>query len=140
MKKLLLMLLLSATAGINAQTLLEENFNALPTPIVLPTGWTSSNLSSPVGVGSWFAGNVASFTAFNGPDNGYIGVNYQSGAGVSTLNNWLMTPAVTVQNGDVISFYSRVPAGSKTKYFRSRFYKPNRYNRTWFLHYFVFNN
>ena len=113
MKKLLLMLLLSAGAASNAQTLLQENFNSIPTPVVLPTGWTSLNLSSPIGTGGWFAGNVDSFTAFEGPDNGYIGVNFQSGSGLSTLNNWLMTPPVTVQNGDVVSFYSRVPAGSQ---------------------------
>ena len=112
MKKLLLLLLLSAGAGINAQTLLQENFNSLATPIVLPTGWTQLNLSSPIGTNGWFAGNTASFTAFDGPDNGYIAVNFQSGTGVSTLNNWLMTPTVTVQNGDEISFYTRVPAGS----------------------------
>ncbi len=113
MKKLLLLLLISVTAGINAQTLLQENFNALPTPFALPTGWTSTNLSSPVGTGNWFAGNVNSFTAFNGPDNGYIAVNFQSGSGVSTLNNWLMSPVVTVQNGDEISFYTRVPNASE---------------------------
>lgn len=107
------MLLLSAGAASNAQTLLQENFNSIPTPVVLPTGWTSLNLSSPIGTGGWFAGNVDSFTAFEGPDNGYIGVNFQSGSGLSTLNNWLMTPPVTVQNGDVVSFYSRVPAGSQ---------------------------
>ena len=113
MKKLLLLLLLSASAGINAQTLLEENFDALPTPFVAPTGWTSTNLSSPIGTGNWFSGNVASFTAFNGPDNGYMAVNYQSGSGVSTLNNWIMTPPITVQNGDEVSFYTRVPDASQ---------------------------
>lgn len=113
MKKLLLSLLvLTVSVGINAQTLLQENFNTLATPIVLPTGWTKTNLSSPIGTGDWFAGNTASFTAFEGPDNGYIAVNYQSGAGTSTLNNWLMTPAVTVQNGDEVSFYTRVPDAS----------------------------
>jgi hypothetical protein len=112
MKKLLLLLLLSSGAGANAQTLLQENFNSLATPIVLPTGWAELNLSSPIGTNGWFAGNTASFTAFDGPDNGYIAVNFQSGTGVSTLNNWLMTPTVTVQNGDEISFYTRVPASS----------------------------
>lgn len=112
MKKLLLLLLLAAGAGVNAQTLLQENFNTFPTPFALPTGWTQLNLSSPIGTAGWFAGNTASFTAFNGPDNGYIAVNFQSGAGLSTLNNWLMTPPVTVQNGDKVSFYTRTPNGS----------------------------
>lgn len=110
MKKLLLLLLVGF--GSNAQSLLQENFDALGSPIALPTGWEMTNQSSPIGTGSWFAGNTASFTSYNGPDNGYIGVNYQSGSGVSTLSNWLMTPPVTVQNGDEVSFYTRVPNGS----------------------------
>lgn len=112
MKKLLLLLLLSAGTVTNAQTLFEQNFDTPPTPFALPTGWNALNLSSPIGTLSWFGGNPANFPAFNGPTNGYILVNYQSGSGVSTLNNWLFTPPVTVQNGDKISFYTRTFTGS----------------------------
>ena len=110
MKKLLLLLMVSA--GLNAQILLQENFDALGSPVTLPTGWTMTNQSSPIGTSSWFAGNPASFTSYNGPDDGYIAVNFQSGSGTSTLSNWLLTPPVTVQNGDEVSFYTRVPSGS----------------------------
>jgi hypothetical protein len=109
MKKLLL-LLFFATHFLFAQTLLQENFDALGSPITLPTGWTMTNQSNPIGTATWFRGNTDSFSAFNGPANGYIGVNFQSGTGTSYLSNWLMTPAVTVQNGDVVSFYTRIPA------------------------------
>lgn len=112
MKKLLLLLLLASSAALNAQTLLEQNFDAPPTPFALPTGWTQLNLSSPIGTTSWFAGNPANYVAFNGPPNGYLLVNFNSGAGVSTLNNWLMSPVVTVQNGDEVSFYTRTFTGS----------------------------
>jgi hypothetical protein len=112
MKKLLLLLLVSTSVTLKAQTLLEENFNTLPTPFVLPIGWTSTNLSSPIGTGSWSAGSTATFNAFEGPATGYLAVNYNSGAGVSTLNNWIMTPTVSVQNGDQVSFYTRVPDAS----------------------------
>lgn len=105
MRKLLLLLLISAFS--KAQTLQEQNFDALGSPINLPAGWTTLNLSSPIGTSSWFRGNPAVFTSFNGPDDGYIGVNFQSGAGTATLNNWLMSPPVTVQNGDEVSFYTR---------------------------------
>ena len=113
MKKLLLILLVTTInfTG-SAQTLLEENFDALGSPITLPTGWTMTNQSSPIGTAQWFRGNTSSFNSFNGPTNGYIAVNYQSGAGVATLSNWLMAPPVTVQNGDEVSFYSRVPSNS----------------------------
>lgn len=108
MKKLLLLSLL-ATNFLFSQTLLQENFDALGSPISLPTGWTITNQSNPVGTATWFRGNTASFSSYNGPADGYIAVNYQSGAGVSDLSNWLMTPTVTVQNGDQVSFYTRVP-------------------------------
>lgn len=113
MKKIYLFLsFIAFSVTSNAQTLLSENFDALGSPIVLPSGWEMLNLSSPIGTASWFRGNTASFTAYEGPTDGYIGVNYQSGSGVATLNNWLMSPAITVQNGDEVSFYSRVPANS----------------------------
>lgn len=105
MKKLLLLLLFSA--GINAQTLSSENFDALGSPIVLPSGWSISNLSSPIGTATWFRGNPTNFVANNGPTDGYIAVNYNSVAGAATINNWLFTPSVTVQNGDEVSFFTR---------------------------------
>ncbi|MFY8069583.1 MAG: choice-of-anchor J domain-containing protein [Flavobacterium sp.] len=108
MKKLLLLLLL-ASNFLFSQTLFQENFDALGSPITLPTGWTMTNLSNPIGTATWFRGNTASFSSYNGPADGYIAVNYQSGAGVSDLNNWLMSPVITVQNGDQVSFYTRVP-------------------------------
>lgn len=110
MKKLLLLLLLTNLSF--SQTLLQEDFNALGSPITLPTGWSVSNQSSPIGTGSWFTGNTEVITAYNGPANGYIAVNFQSGSGASTLSNWLMTPVVTVQNGDEVSFYTRIPANA----------------------------
>ncbi len=96
----------------NSQTLFNENFDALGSPITLPAGWEMLNLSYPIGTKTWFRGNTDSFVAFNGPDNGYIGVNFQSGAYTATLNNWLFSPSVTVQNGDIVSFYTRVPESS----------------------------
>ena len=107
MKKLLLLLLISNFSF--AQILLQENFDALGATITLPTGWTMTNQSNPIGSATWFRGNTDSFSSYNGPADGYIAVNYQSGAGVSDLSNWLMTPVITVQNGDQISFYTRVP-------------------------------
>ena len=114
MKKTLLILLLST---INfwgyAQTLLEENFDALGSPITLPSGWTMTNQSSPVGTSQWFRGNTSSFNSFNGPADGYIAVNFQGGTGVATLSSWLMAPPVTVQNGDEVTFYTRIPSGTE---------------------------
>lgn len=109
MKKLLLLLLFLFSNFLHSQIILQENFDALGDPITLPSGWTMTNQSNPVGATTWFRGNTNAFTSYNGPADGYIAVNYESGAGVSNLSNWLMTPSRTVQNGDEVSFYTRVP-------------------------------
>jgi hypothetical protein len=110
MKKLLLILLFLLSNFLHSQIILQENFDALGSPtITLPPGWTQTNQSSPIGTTGWFRGITSAFTSYNGPADGYIAVNYQSGAGVSNLSNWLMTPSITVQNGDEVSFYTRVP-------------------------------
>lgn len=106
MKKLLLLLMVSA--GLNAQTLSSEGFDALGSPITLPAGWDMLNLSSPSGTASWFNGGTP-FPAYSGA--GFIAVNYLSGSGTATLNNWLFTPVVTVQNGDEVSFFTRTTSG-----------------------------
>lgn len=107
MKKILLLLF---CVHIYAQNLLQENFDNLGTPLTLPSGWSSLNLSSPIGTVSWFNGSTSNFPSYEGA--GYIAVNYQSGSGVSYLSNWLFFPSVTVQNGDEVSFYAR--ASSQT--------------------------
>ncbi|WP_460571075.1 choice-of-anchor J domain-containing protein [Flaviaesturariibacter terrae] len=92
---------------------ISEDFDNITT--LTAAGWSVKNNSNPLGTGSWFQGNTASFTAFNGAGNAYIGVNFQStdANGVGTISNWLIGPNRTFRNGDVISFYSRIPSGTE---------------------------
>ncbi len=60
----------------------------------------------------WFQGNPAAFTSFNGPDNGYVASNYQTVTGANTIDNWLVLPALDVQSGDSLVFWSRSRDGS----------------------------
>ena len=113
-KNLLLASFLFMLLGLNskvsqAQLLINESFN---TVVPLPTGWAQQNLSSPIGSApTWFQGNPATFTAFNGATNAYIGVNFNSVGGANTINNWLFTPQVAIANGNVFSFYTRAATG-----------------------------
>jgi Secretion system C-terminal sorting domain len=112
MKKLLLSLSVFVSfANLGAQNLVTENFDGLTNPIVLPTGWVQTNQSVPVGSIGWFqgGGSTASptFPGFNGGANGYIGCNFNSTTGSNTISNWLISPSIDVQNGDVVSFYTR---------------------------------
>ncbi len=104
MKKLLLSLsLVLAISSTNAQNLTSENFN------VFPATWTKTNQSVPVGAGAWSQGGGTAFTPGGqaGGATSFGLVNYTSVTGDNTISNWLITPSINLQNGDVISFYSR---------------------------------
>lgn len=108
MKQYLLSIILLLSFGIvQAQTLFTENFD------VFPTTWTKTNQSQPIGTSNWQQGNVSAFgTGFNGGATSYASVNYNSvAAGMAgTISNWLISPSISLKNGDVVKFYTR--AGS----------------------------
>ncbi|MFN3345564.1 MAG: choice-of-anchor J domain-containing protein, partial [Chloroherpetonaceae bacterium] len=60
----------------------------------------------------WFQGNTGIFTAYNGPNDGYVASNFQTVTGANTIDNWLVLPALDVQSGDSLVFWSRSPNGS----------------------------
>ena len=106
-KQLLFFAVFLAIGTLQAQTLLTENFD------VFPSAWTKTNQSQPVGTSNWQQGNVSGFgTGFNGGSTSYASVNYNSVAANSagTISNWLITPSISLKDGDVIKFYTR--AGS----------------------------
>ncbi|RYY96861.1 MAG: hypothetical protein EOO11_12430 [Chitinophagaceae bacterium] len=75
-------------------------------------GWTIKNATEPRGSGIWQQGGEVNpwFSAFsnNGSNAGFIGVNtYSTAADEAIISNWLISPEVTFQNGDKISFYTR---------------------------------
>ncbi|HRD57135.1 MAG TPA: choice-of-anchor J domain-containing protein [Ferruginibacter sp.] len=95
------------TSNSKAQLLINEGFST-----VLPSGWAQQNLSTPVGTNpNWFQGNTTVFNAFSGAATSYAACNFNSVAGANTISNWLFTPQVTLANGNVIEFYTRVPTG-----------------------------
>ena len=94
-------LLILVSGVLQSQTLLEENFDAFPVT------WTKTNQSQPIGTSNWQQGNVSTFgTGFNGGATSYVSVNYNSVAAnmAGTISNWLISPVVTLTNGDVIKF------------------------------------
>jgi hypothetical protein len=121
MKKTLLTLSMILTLGlVQAQVILSENFDVAP-----PTTWTMLNLSTPAGTNPlWFQGNPTDpdplvsgpFDSFAGAPNSYMGVNFNSVAGNNTISNWIFTPVVSLQNGDIISFYTRTTTPGATTF------------------------
>lgn len=81
-------------------------------------GWVRINASTPSTATLW---TIASYepdpeNPFGGEEtvgqdgvmNSFALVNYTSTTGAGTISNWLITPTITVQNGDVVSFYTRI--------------------------------
>lgn len=75
-------------------------------------GWRFFNRSADVGPSDWGPGmrGEATFMPYSsrGTNNGYLSTDYQSTAGATeTISNWAVSPAITMQNGDRIIFYTR---------------------------------
>jgi hypothetical protein len=93
-------------APLKAKAQLTENFDNITT--LTAAGWSMQNLSTTIGTqANWFQGNSTVYAAFNGAATSYIGANYNFTTGANTISGWLMTPQMTIRNGDVFTFYSR---------------------------------
>ncbi|MCH8558542.1 MAG: choice-of-anchor J domain-containing protein, partial [Balneolia bacterium] len=92
-------------AGLMAIGEFTEGFADIET---LPgDGWSLQNLSNPVGSTTWFQGNATTFPSFSGEPSHYIGANFNSTGGTGTINTWLLTPEVDMENGTELRFYTR---------------------------------
>jgi hypothetical protein len=70
-------------------------------------GWAQVNNSVPAG-SAWFQGNPGLFAAQSGAADAYAAVNFLSAAnGIGTVDNWLITPELTLSGNTVLSFFTR---------------------------------
>lgn len=107
------------------QTFVEE-FDTVSSAVA--RGWVFVNSSDPKGSNVWQQGGSVSpwFSPYssNGTYAGFIGADYTStSADAGTISNWLISPAITIQNGDKIVFYTRAlqyPAGGDTTDYGNR--------------------
>lgn len=107
MKKILFSLITLGFVTYGSTQTLSEGFDDITT--LAADGWTMTNQSEPQGTSNeWFQGTV--FEPYSGTS--FIAVNYQSTEGEGVISNWLMTPVVTLNDGDEISFFTRVPDDS----------------------------
>ncbi len=110
MRKHLLYPILALLPLVNTAQALQENFDDITT--LGASGWTLTNQSNPIGTSDRFQGNPAVFSSYNGAANSYLGMNFNSTAGAGTISNWVITPAVNVQDGDILAFWTRTTAPS----------------------------
>jgi hypothetical protein len=72
------------------------------------SGWTQVNNSAPPGSG-WFQGGL--FPAQSGPVDSYAAANFLGAAnGSGNVDNWLITPTLTLSGPTVLSFFTRTDA------------------------------
>ena len=74
-------------------------------------GWVFTNLSTPVGT-SWTQGdNTAAFASQAGAPNAYAAANFLSASNIpgdpGSIDNWLITPEITLGGPASLSFYAR---------------------------------
>jgi hypothetical protein len=83
--------------------ILSQGFDDIGT---LP-GWLLPNRSQPAGQ-SWFQGNAGIFPAQAGAPDAYIAANFLSAQdGQGSIDNWLITPELTLSGPTQLSFYTR---------------------------------
>jgi hypothetical protein len=108
---------LTAPPPVPNQSFVEE-FDTVSS--ALARGWQLMNASVPLGGGVWQQGGgippwFAPYSS-SGTYAGFIGADYTStSADQGIISNWLISPAVTLQNGDKIVFYTKgwvIPASA----------------------------
>lgn len=70
--------------------------------------WNKASFTVPLAGAIFGSGDVNTVPVGQaGGDNSFAIVNFNSTTGANTISNWLISPDITVQNGDVVSFYTR---------------------------------
>ena len=74
-----------------------------------PASWQVVNLSSPIGDQTWSAGEAdTDLAAQSGTPNSFFAANYESGSGLATISDWLITPRqASLSSTDVFEFWTR---------------------------------
>ena len=100
---------LMAAGTAQAAPLLIENFDDITT--LTGSGWTRTNNSSPAGSTAWFQGSTAVFSSQTGAPDAYVAANFDNAGFGGDISNWLISPILTLDNGETIGFYTRTETG-----------------------------
>ncbi|MBE0538067.1 MAG: DUF4397 domain-containing protein [Ignavibacterium sp.] len=91
----------------DGSSLFFDNFNGDNSVAGLQTrGYTVLNVDGGGTTDPWFQPTGTQFPAYEGPTTGYVAANYQ-GANGFLIDQWLISPQVTVTAGDTLSFWHR---------------------------------
>jgi hypothetical protein len=99
---------LTLAAAAHADVVFTEGFDNLAT-----SGWITTNRSSTPALG-WFQGTGSDvFAAQAGADTSYAEASWRSTLeGVGSIDNWLISPLITLNGSSTLTFYARGQAVS----------------------------
>ncbi len=92
----------------------EDSFDGDNSVAALETrGWTVIDEDSGGSTAAWYQGQITVFSAYAGPnDTGYVAANYSGGNASGVIDQWLISPEITVTAGDLLTFYHQSPVSS----------------------------
>ncbi len=70
-------------------------------------GWVILNVDGGGEVNPWGQGVPTVFPSFQGADSGYVASSYLGANNQGLINQWLISPALTIHAGDSLTFYAR---------------------------------
>lgn len=121
----------------DASILFVDDMNGLNTVAGLEArGWVVLNEDGGGTRPPFNQGDVAVFTAYEGPDSGYTFTNYQ-GANGFLIDQWLISPPIAVSAGDTLRFWHRSPDGNPwddsiyVRYSTTAGITPAAFDQTW---------
>ena len=105
MRKITLLAAFFVAFTMNAQ-LLNEGFDDITTLV----DYTVLNVSD-IPNTDFFQGNTDVFIAHSGENDSFLATNFEATSG-STIDLYIILPALELENGDELTFYTRAPLGS----------------------------
>jgi len=98
--------MLGITRIYSQYTVFQENFDL--SPDFNTNGWITFNMSNPPGSIDWAQGTGSELGegAYNGVSSSYIASSYLATTMGGMISDWLISPVITFNNGDTISFYT----------------------------------
>ena len=113
---------LVATAATAQGQILSEGFDVVldlappATTGVVVSGadgdWIGVLNSEPLGITGIFQGNGSVFPGQSGGPTSYAGLNFNNSGSPGTISTWMISPEVTLSNGNEFSFYTRTESNA----------------------------
>lgn len=93
--------------NVKSQNIYSENFDVL-SDMFATGGWMQVNNSIPLGPEIWHNGINLAIPAYNGAADSYAEASFSStdSVGTGNISNWLISPTINLNNGDLISFFT----------------------------------